>query len=96
MIQFHTFGMPELWLNPWVGQPPALWYSGKGPDDRQDDHAEGCLSMPASKAAPALDLLDRLAACEPLVSGRSVCGLAVEDVVPHHDRLLRLTATRCA
>jgi hypothetical protein len=24
---FHTFGMLELSLNPWVGQPPALWYS---------------------------------------------------------------------
>ena len=21
--------MPELWLNPLVGQPPALWYSAK-------------------------------------------------------------------
>ena len=21
--------MPELWLNPFVGQPPALWYSAK-------------------------------------------------------------------
>src|SRR5271165_348787 len=28
MIQkFHTSWIPELWLNPWVGQPPALWYS---------------------------------------------------------------------
>jgi len=28
MIQmFHTLGLPELWLKPWVGQPPALWYS---------------------------------------------------------------------
>ena len=27
MIQvFHT-SWPELWLNPRVGQPPALWYS---------------------------------------------------------------------
>ena len=28
MIQmFQTCGMLELWLNPWVGQPPALLYS---------------------------------------------------------------------
>jgi hypothetical protein len=28
MIQmFHTSWMPEPWLNPWVGPPPALWYS---------------------------------------------------------------------
>ncbi len=24
---FHTLGIPELWLNPRVGQPPALRYS---------------------------------------------------------------------
>ena len=50
--------------------------------------------MSASNAAPALGLLDRLVACELLVSGSSVCGLVVEDVVLHHDRLLRLRATR--
>jgi hypothetical protein len=28
MIQtFRTSWIPELWLNPWAGQPPALWYS---------------------------------------------------------------------
>jgi hypothetical protein len=28
MIQkFHTSWIPELWLNPCVGHPPALWYS---------------------------------------------------------------------
>ena len=28
MIQmFHTLGIPERWLNPRVGQPPALRYS---------------------------------------------------------------------
>ncbi len=28
MIQmFHTLGIPERWLNPRAGQPPALWYS---------------------------------------------------------------------
>ena len=28
MIQmFYTSGIPEFWLNPWVGQPPALWSS---------------------------------------------------------------------
>ena len=29
MIQkFHTSWIPELRLNPLVGQPPASWYSG--------------------------------------------------------------------
>jgi hypothetical protein len=28
MIQlFHSCGIPELWLNPLVGHPPALLYS---------------------------------------------------------------------
>src|SRR6266496_4112104 len=56
---FQTCGIDELWLNIWVGQPPALWNSEMAQmATRNFHHADGRHHDARPVPAPALDLLD--------------------------------------
>jgi hypothetical protein len=86
---FHVFGTGGqlLWVNPWVGQPPALWHSERAQLTVTRIMTQGAHHGPEPEPAPAPDLPDGLSAGELLAGDRhmqvTVIGPVTGDVTEH-------------
>jgi len=86
---FYVFGTGGqlLWVNPRVGQPPALWYSERAQLTVTRTMTQRAHRCPEPEPAPAPDLLDGLPAGELLAGDRhmqvTVIGPVTGDVRKH-------------